>query len=473
LTTYFWTDPNRTGGLALYRKDQRIHFVGIGGIGMSGIAEVLINLSYRVSGSDLRESPITRRLTSLGARIALGHAPENLGDASVVVTSSAVGLDNPEVLEAHRRLVPVIPRAEMLAELMRMKYAVAVAGAHGKTTTTSLVAAVLSEAGLDPTVVVGGRLASLGSNARLGQGEFLVAEADESDGSFLLLAPTVAVITNIDREHMDHDGTEQAFEQAVVDFANKVPFYGAVVACLDDPRVQALLPRIRKRAITYGLSAQADVSARHLGWKTGRVQFEVLLRGEPAGAIDLGIPGEHNALNALAAVAVGDELGVDAAAACRALTGFPGVDRRSQTVGEARGVLVVDDYAHHPTEIQAVLRALREAYDRRVVVVFQPHRYSRTRDLFERFLTAFYGADLLLVTDIYPAGEPPQPGISASELVEGIRAHGHKDVQHVPDLARVPEVLERQVEAGDLVVTSGAGNVWQVGHALLSRLRGE
>jgi UDP-N-acetylmuramate--alanine ligase len=457
----------------VYRKDHHIHFVGVGGIGMSGIAEVLLNLSYRVSGSDLKESPLTRRLASLGARISLGHAPENLGDASVVVTSSAVGPDNPEVLEAQRRLIPVIPRAEMLAELMRMKYAVAVAGAHGKTTTTSLVAAVLSEAGLDPTVVVGGRLASSGSNARLGQGEFLVAEADESDGSFLLLAPTVAVITNVDREHMDHYGTEQALESAFVDFANKVPFYGAVVACLDDPRVQALLPQIRKRAITYGLAAQADVSGRHLAWADGRLRFEVLMRGEMAGEIDLGLPGEHNALNALAAVAVGDELGVEVGAACRALSEFRGVERRSQTVGEARGILVMDDYAHHPAEIQAVLRGLREAYDRRIVAAFQPHRYTRTQDLFERFLTAFYGADLVLVTDIYPAGESPLPGVSAENLVDGIRAHGHRDVHHVSDLAQVPAVLEGRVEAGDLVITLGAGNVWQAGQALLRRLRGE
>jgi UDP-N-acetylmuramate--alanine ligase len=457
----------------VYRKDHHIHFVGVGGIGMSGIAEVLLNLSYRVSGSDLKESPLTRRLASLGARISLGHAPENLGDASVVVTSSAVGPDNPEVLEAQRRLIPVIPRAEMLAELMRMKYAVAVAGAHGKTTTTSLVAAVLSEAGLDPTVVVGGRLASSGSNARLGQGEFLVAEADESDGTFLLLAPTVAVITNVDREHMDHYGTEQALESAFVDFANKVPFYGAVVACLDDPRVQALLPQIRKRAITYGLAAQADVSGRHLAWADGRLRFEVLMRGETAGEIDLGLPGEHNALNALAAVAVGEELGVEVGAACRALSEFRGVERRSQTVGEARGILVMDDYGHHPTEIQAVLRGLREAYDRRIVAAFQPHRYTRTQDLFERFLTAFYGADLVLVTDIYQAGEAPLPGVSAEKLVDGIRAHGHRGVHHVPDLAQVPAVLEGRVAAGDLVITLGAGNVWQAGQALLRRLRGE
>jgi UDP-N-acetylmuramate--alanine ligase len=360
----------------------------------------------------------------------------------------------------------------MLAELMRMKYGVAVAGAHGKTTTTSLVATVLSEAGLDPTVVVGGRLASLGTNARLGQGEFLVAEADESDGSFLLLAPTVAIITNIDREHMDHYGTEDALHEAFVSFANKVPFYGAVVACLDDPVVQAVMPRFRKRTITYGFSAQADISARHVSQSDGGTSFEVLLRGESAGSVRLNLPGEHNALNALAAFGVAVELGVDPAVALRALGGFTGVDRRSQVKGEAGGVLVVDDYGHHPSEIQAVLRGLREAWNRRVVAVFQPHRYSRTKDLFDRFLTAFYGADLLVVTDIYAAGEAPLEGVSAADLVEGIRAHGHKGVRYVPEVGRVPELLAPELREGDLVVTLGAGNVWQAGESLLKSLQG-
>lgn len=456
----------------MYRKEHHIHFVGIGGIGMSGIAEVLLNLGYRVSGSDLRDSPAVERLRGLGASVAVGHCLENVGDAAVVVISSAVAGDNPEVVEAERRLIPVIPRAEMLAELMRMKYSVAVAGAHGKTTTTSLVAAVLSEAGLDPTVVVGGRLASLGSNARLGQGEFLVAEADESDGSFLLLAPTVAVITNIDQEHMEHYGTAEALDGAFLDFANKVPFYGAVVACLDDPRVQVMLPGIRKRVITYGLSAQADLGARHLHWAPGQTGFEVLHHGEQVGEVTLRVPGEHNVRNALAAVAVGIELGVAPEVACRALSGFRGVDRRSQVIGEAGGILVMDDYAHHPTEIQALLGALRASYDRPLVAVFQPHRYSRTRDLFERFLTSFYAADRVLVTDIYPAGEAPLPEVSAEVLAEGIRVHGHKGVTYLPDLESLPERLQSLLNPGDLVVTLGAGNVWQVGVELLRRLQG-
>ncbi|RMG87602.1 MAG: UDP-N-acetylmuramate--L-alanine ligase [Candidatus Dadabacteria bacterium] len=457
----------------MYRKDHRIHFVGIGGIGMSGIAEVLLNLGYRVSGSDLRETPITRRLAALGARVHRGHAAEHVGDATVVVVSSAVSPENPEVAEAHRRGIPVIPRAEMLAELMRMKYAVAVAGAHGKTTTTSMVGAVLTEAGLDPTVVVGGRLRSAGTNAVLGRGEFLVAEADESDGSFLALVPTVAVITNIDREHMNHYGSEEALERAFVDFANKVPFYGAVVVCLDDPRVQALLPEIRKRVIPYGLSAQAEVSARAIETSGARTRFEVLVRGTPVGSVDLAVPGLHNVRNALAAVAVAEELGVDPGLACRALSAFQGVERRSQVVGEAAGVVVVDDYGHHPTEIQAVLAALKEAYGRRVVAVFQPHRYTRTADLLDRFATCFYDADTVLVTDLYAAGEAPIEGVTAEALVESLRTHGHRDARYAGALEGVPEAVAEAAGPGDLVVTLGAGSIGSLGGRILERLGGE
>ncbi len=457
----------------MYRKDHRIHFVGIGGIGMSGIAEVLLNLGYRVSGSDLRETPITRRLAALGARVHRGHAAEHVGDATVVVVSSAVSPENPEVAEAHRRGIPVIPRAEMLAELMRMKYAVAVAGAHGKTTTTSMVGAVLTEAGLDPTVVVGGRLRSAGTNAVLGRGEFLVAEADESDGSFLALVPTVAVITNIDREHMNHYGSEEALERAFVDFANKVPFYGAVVVCLDDPRVQALLPEVRKRVIPYGLSAQAEVSARAIETSGARTRFEVLVRGTPVGSVDLAVPGLHNVRNALAAVAVAEELGVDPGLACRALSAFQGVERRSQVVGEAAGVVVVDDYGHHPTEIQAVLAALKEAYGRRVVAVFQPHRYTRTADLLDRFATCFYDADTVLVTDLYAAGEAPIEGVTAEALVESLRTHGHRDARYAGALEGVPEAVAEAAGPGDLVVTLGAGSIGSLGGRILERLGGE
>ncbi|GAB6063454.1 UDP-N-acetylmuramate--L-alanine ligase [Deferrisoma palaeochoriense] len=457
----------------MYRKDHRIHFVGIGGIGMSGIAEVLLNLGYRVSGSDLKETPITRRLAGLGARVHRGHAAGHVGDATVVVVSSAVSPENPEVAEAHRRGIPVIPRAEMLAELMRMKYGVAVAGAHGKTTTTSMVGAVLTEAGLDPTVVVGGRLRSAGTNAVLGRGEFLVAEADESDGSFLALVPTVAVITNIDREHMNHYGSEEALERAFVSFANKVPFYGAVVVCLDDPRIQALLPEIRKRVIPYGLSAQAEVSARAIETSGARTRFEVLVRGASVGRVDLAVPGLHNVRNALAAVAVAQELGVDPGLACRALSAFQGVERRSQVVGEAAGVVVVDDYGHHPTEIQAVLRALKEAYGRRIVAVFQPHRYTRTADLLDRFATCFYDADTVLVTDLYPAGEAPIEGVTAEALVESLRTHGHRDARYAGALEGVPGAVAEAAGPGDLVVTLGAGSIGGVGGQILERLGGK
>jgi UDP-N-acetylmuramate--alanine ligase len=457
----------------MYRTGRRIHFVGIGGIGMSGIAEVLLNLGHRVSGSDLRTSPVTDRLAGLGAEIFEGHGPDNVGDAFVVVVSSAVKSDNPEVVYANEHLIPVIPRAEMLAELMRMKYGVAVAGTHGKTTTTSLVATVLDEAGFDPTVVVGGKVGTLGSNARLGKGRFLVAEADESDGSFLLLAPTVAVITNIDREHMDHYDSEEAIEAAFVEFANKVPFYGAVVVCLDDARVQELLPRFKRRALTYGLSGQADISARHLVQANGRTHFEVLVSGDPVGEVDLSLPGEHNVLNALAAFGVCLELGASPEAIVKALSGFGGVDRRSQVKGEANGVLVVDDYGHHPTEIQAILKGLREAYDRPLVALFQPHRYSRTQDLAERFHTCFYDADRVYVTDVYAAGETPIPGVDAVSLVEGIRAHGHRAVGYLPDALEGAAELVAELKPGDLLVTLGAGNIWQAGEMVLSSLRGE
>jgi len=455
----------------MFKTDRKIHFVGIGGIGMSGIAEVLLNLGYKVSGSDLRSSPITERLEALGAKIYLGHSPENVGDSFVVVISSAVNDDNPEVVTAQNNLIPVIPRAEMLAELMRMKYSVAVAGVHGKTTTTSLVACILSEGGLDPTVVVGGKLGKIGSNARLGQGKFLVAEADESDGSFLLLAPSIAVVTNIDREHMNHYGTDEAMEDAFVDFANKVPFYGAVVLCLEDQRVQEVLPRINRRTITYGLSRQADLSTRHVSMAEGKTTFEVLRNQVPIAEVKLSLPGQHNVLNALAAFSVGLELGVKPEVIARALSGFDGVDRRSQIKGEGRGIMVVDDYAHHPTEIEAMLSGMREAWDRRIIAIFQPHRYSRTQDLAERFSTAFYGADILFVTDIYPAGEKPIDGISGETLAERIRAHGHRSVTYVGKIDDAAEAVLEVAKEGDLIVTLGAGNIWQISEALVDTLQ--
>src|SRR5512145_2128740 len=376
----------------MYGKIQKIHFIGIGGIGMSGIAEVLLNLGYQVSGSDLKESDITRRLSELGGTITSGHRRENLADVDVVVTSTAVRADNPEVLEAHRRLIPVIPRAEMLAELMRMKYGIAIAGTHGKTTTTSMVATILTHGGIDPTVVIGGRLDLFESNAKLGQGKFLVAEADESDGSFLKLSPTVAVVTNIDADHLDYYRDLDQIRDTFIDFINKVPFYGLAVLCLDDPNIQALIPRVRKRMTTYGINSQADFSASAIEHAADRTSFTVHYRGKELGRLGFKMPGRHNVLNALAAVAVGMELDLQFAAIADGFKDFGGVGRRFQIKGEVGGTMVVDDYGHHPAEVRATLAAARAGWQRRVVTVFQPHRYSRTKALFDEFLTAFYQA---------------------------------------------------------------------------------
>jgi UDP-N-acetylmuramate--alanine ligase len=453
------------------RRVQRIHFVGIGGIGLSGIAEVLLNLGYQVSGSDLAESEITRRLAGLGGTVSYGHRAENVEGASVVVYSSAVRPQNPEVVAARAAGIPVIPRAEMLAELMRLKYGVAIAGAHGKTTTTSMIAQLLSHAGLDPTAVIGGRLDSLGSNAKLGQGDFLVAEADESDGSFLKLTPTIAVVTNIDPEHLDYytGGIEQ-IKETFLSFINKIPFYGLAVLCLENEHLQALLPRIEKRHLTYGLAPQADLWARDLTLREFHSSFEVMRGGDSLGRIELAMPGEHNVRNCLAAVAVGLELDVPIETIREALHHFRGVQRRFHPRGEAGGVLVIDDYGHHPTEIRATLTAARRAFGRRVVVAFQPHRYTRTRDLLSEFATAFYDADYLVVTEIYAASEDPIPGINAQRLCDALREHGHKNVVLIPQKDRIADHLEGVVRPGDMVVTLGAGDIWKVGRDLLLRL---
>ncbi|MCB2193169.1 MAG: UDP-N-acetylmuramate--L-alanine ligase [Deltaproteobacteria bacterium] len=453
----------------MYQRHQRIHFVGIGGIGMSGIAEVLINLGHQVSGSDLKESSTTRRLAELGARIEKGHHRDHVEGADVVVVSSAVHEDNPEVQGARERLIPVIPRAEMLSELMRLKYGVAVAGAHGKTTCTSLVATLLAAGDLDPTVVVGGKVGALGSNARLGSGEFLVAEADESDGSFTRLTPVVVVVTNVDREHMEHYGSDQALDEAFVEFMNKVPFYGAAVLCLDDARLAGLIPQVNKRTITYGLSSQADIQARDLRASGLGAQFTLYVRGESAGTVELPLPGRHNVQNALAALAVALELGVDLEAAKQGLGKFQGVGRRFEAKGTGPGgCLVVDDYGHHPTEIKATLAAARECWpDRRLVVVHQPHRYSRLKDLFDEFTTAFYGADELLILDIYAAGETEDPSVSAEGLAEAIRAHGHRSVEYVGSRRDAAAKLTRLLGPTDVLLTLGAGDVWRLGEELV------
>ncbi len=455
----------------MYGRIRKIHFVGIGGIGMSGIAEVLLNLGYRVSGSDLRETEITRRLADLGGEIRYGHAAENLREVDVVVTSTAVRQDNPEVHEAHRLLVPVIPRAEMLAELMRMKYGIAVAGTHGKTTTTSMVATLLSHAGIDPTVVIGGRLDSIGSNAKLGQGKFLVAEADESDGSFMKLSPTIAVVTNVDADHLDFYQDIHEIKATFCEFINKVPFFGLAVLCLDDPNLQSLIPQVKKRFVTYGLANQADFNAVDIVYREERSSFTVCHQGQALGRLSIRMPGQHNVLNALAAVAVARELQIPFANIAEAFQDFCGVQRRFQRKYQHRDIMVVDDYGHHPAEIRVTLAAARTGWKRRVVAVFQPHRHSRTAALFDEFVTAFYQADHLVIMDIYGAGESPVEGVDAARLADEIHGHGHKGVHYRGSAEEVLAHLRSEVREGDLVITLGAGTVWQVGERLIDALR--
>ncbi len=453
----------------MFAKAQRVHFIGIGGIGMSGIAEILLNLGYAVSGSDLRRTAITERLAALGATIFEGHAAANVLGSGVVVTSSAVSPANPEVAEARSRKIPVIPRAEMLAEMMRLKYGIAVAGMHGKTTTTSMIATVLAAGDLDPTVVVGGRVDAMGSNARLGRSQYLVAEADESDRSFLKLSPILAVVTNIDREHMDCYRDMGDVEDAFVEFMDKVPFYGCCVACLDSEALAAVLPRVRRRIFTYGMEPKADYVARLLPATGGaRSRFEVAANGQVLGPFELHVPGRHNVLNATAAVAIATQLELSPERIAQGLAGFRGVDRRFQIKGVVRGVTVIDDYGHHPTEIRATLAAARECGFKRIRVIFQPHRYSRTRDLMEEFASCFSEADAVEVLDIYAASEEPLPGITAEALVKAI---GRDGVRYA---ASIEEAVERSVMAageGDAILTMGAGNVSQASGLVLAALK--
>jgi UDP-N-acetylmuramate--alanine ligase len=458
----------------IHGKFRNIHFVGIGGIGMSGIAEVMLTMGYRVTGSDLKESRVTRRLIDLGADIHFGHHPGNLNNPDVVVVSSAVGDENVEVISARELKIPVIKRAEMLAELMRIKYGIAVAGAHGKTTTTSMIATVLTRSNLDPTVVIGGRLESLGSNARLGKGDVLVAEADESDGSFLRLNPAVAVVTNIDAEHLDHYKRIEAIEQAFLQFVNNVPFYGLSVVCLDDPYIQKLIPHFQKRFLTYGLSVQADIQARDIHLDGLSTHFRVHFREQELGEVTLQVPGIHNLMNSLAAIGVGLELELDFGLMAEALYGLSQIHRRFEIIGQINGMMVMDDYGHHPTEIKATLSAAKQAWsNRRHVVVFQPHRYSRVKLLYESFVTAFYQADVLIVNDIYPAGEKKIKGVDGRWLFEGIRDHGHKEVVYLPNRADTVAYLMETTNENDLVITLGAGDVWQVGRDLLEMKRND
>jgi UDP-N-acetylmuramate--alanine ligase len=457
----------------MQRRVKSIHFVGIGGIGMSGIAEVLLNLGYAVTGSDISETDITNRLASLGACIFSGHQASNLGNADVVVTSTAVKTDNPEVVEANRRGIPVIPRAEMLAELLKMKLSVAVSGSHGKTTTTSMISTVLASGGLDPTMVIGGKLASIGSNAKIGDGEVIVAEADESDGSFLKLSPSLAVITNVDLEHLDYYRDINDIKEAFLKFANIVPFYGAAILCLDDKNVQAILPRIKRRVITYGLTSKADYVAYDIVSTGKGNRFSVRYRDKYLGDVHLNVPGLFNVYNSLAAIAIAFELDMTFPAIREGLKCFQGVHRRLELKGTIKGIDVLDDYGHHPTEIRATLSAVRQAWGGRIIVVFQPHRYSRTKALFEEFLGAFSDADILLVTDIYPASEEAIPGVNAEKLCEAIRARGHGNVAHLAGFDAIVSRLVELAAPSDVVVTLGAGSVWKIGEAFLNRMSPE
>ena len=458
----------------MFFRRQHLHFTGIGGIGMSGIAEVLLHLGYQISGSDLKLSPVTGRLEKLGARITAGHAAANVAGAKALVVTSAASDSNPEVVEARRVGIPVIPRGEMLAELMRIKFGIAVAGSHGKTTTTSMAASILCHAGLDPTVVVGGRAALMGgSNARVGRSEFLVVEADESDRSFLKLAPILAVVTNIDREHVDCYASIEDTREAFVEFVNKVPFYGAAIVCLDDEHVQTILPRVNRRTLTYGSVPQAELTAADIECGPAESTFGLRLRGRDLGRFRLPVAGAHNVLNATAAAAVALELEIPPEKIREALAAFVTVERRFQLRGRERGVAVVDDYGHHPTEVRATLAAARLGGYRRVHVLFQPHRYTRTQQLMEEFARSFHQADTVLVLDIYAASEEPIEGVTTEALVERIRGFGHRSVEHAESMASAVEKMASLAVEGDLVLTLGAGNVWQAGDQLLALLRGE
>ena len=448
----------------MYQKKYHIHFVGIGGIGMSGIAELLLNLGYKVSGSDLQTSEITERLKGLGGIIFAGHGADQISGADVVVTSSAVGRENPEVLAAGRISIPVIPRAEMLAELMRLKYSVAIAGAHGKTTTTSMVASVLAQGGLDPTVVIGGKLKSIGSNAVLGKGDFIVAEADESDGSFLKYSPAIAVVTNIDREHLDYYQDLETIKAVFLDFIDRIPFYGLAILCLDNESIQDLIPKIKKRYITYGMSSQADFQIRDVEFEKRRSCFSVYRQGHKLGRFTLNLPGIHNVYNATASIATGVELDVPLDAIESALQTLEGVQRRLEIKGEMNGITVVDDYGHHPTEIKTTLHAIEECWpDNRKIIVFQPHRYTRTRALFDDFTRSFYQSDILLVLPIYAAGEQKIEGVTGRRLCEDIKAHGHKEVIYSEGQEDAVTYLKENLKPGDVLLTLGAGDVWKVG----------
>jgi UDP-N-acetylmuramate--alanine ligase len=456
----------------MFRSVKKIHFIGIGGIGMSGIAEILLDQGFSVTGSDKQLSEITERLEKLGAKVYEGHSPEHIEpDVDVVVYSSAVKMDNPEVQEAIRRKIPLIRRAEMLAELMRLKYGIGIAGTHGKTTTTSIVGLILIEGGFDPTVIVGGVLRDLGgTNARLGHGNFIVVEADEFDRSFLQLTPTIAVITTLEPEHLDCYGSVEELKNAFIDFANKVPFYGFVVLCLDEPMIQDIMPKIKKKIVTYGLNAQADVQAIDPEFSGRKASYTLIYKGKDYGRINLQVPGIHNIKNSLAGIAVGMELGIEFEKIKKAVERFKGVYRRFEIRAEVNGIIVVDDYAHHPTEIRAVLQAAKDGWKRRVVAVFQPHLYSRTRDFYLDFGRSFFNADVCVLTDVYPAREEPIEGVSGKLIADAARDFGHKDVHYVPNKMELADYVLGLVKSGDMVIFMGAGDITKICGEFIKKL---
>ena len=454
----------------MQKKVKRIHFVGIGGIGMSGIAEVLLNLGYEVSGSDAQNSDTTERLKNLGAAVAIGHNAKNVRNADVVVASTAVKENNPEVVEAQRKKIPVIPRAEMLAELLKMKFSVAVSGSHGKTTTTSMIATVLAKGGLDPTMVIGGKLASIGSNARLGDGDIIVAEADESDGSFLKLSPTIAIITNIDREHLDYYPGIEEIKSAFLKFANIVPFYGSTVLCADNEHVREILPLIKRKIITYAIKTPADYTARDIKFTAHKTTYKLIYKSEKVAAVELSVPGMFNVYNSLAAAAVCRELDLNWETIEEGLRAFSGVQRRLEVKGVTGDITVVDDYGHHPTEIKETLAAARQVWKKRLIVIFQPHRFTRTKALFDEFTKAFGDADILILNDIYPASEEPIAGINSAALWAAIRQAGHPRVEYIAGASETIRFLLETAKPRDTVITLGAGNVYKTGEAFLKKL---
>lgn len=457
--------------LMLFRKSRKMHFIGIGGIGMSGIAELLINMGYEVSGSDLRESEQTRRLADLGADIFIGHFPSNITDYHVVVTSSAIDKTNPEIIEARKRRIPIIHRAEMLAEIVRLKHGIGVAGTHGKTSTSSLLAYVLERGGMNPAAAIGGRVVDFGSNARIGEGDYIVFEADESDGTFLKLLPSIGIVTNIDADHLDYYKYFEGIKDAFLTYINNIPFYGYSVLCLDDPTVREILPKVEKPFMTYGLASDAEFRAVDIYFEGGKTRFKCLHEGAEIGEFEIAQPGNHNVVNALSVIAVATELGVDPEKVKTALAEFKGVGRRLELIGEAKGIKVFDDYGHHPTEIRATLEALRK-FGRRIVTIFQPHRYSRTRLLWEDFGQSFPDADILFLTEIYPAGEAPIEGVSSALIADSVKKHESKEARIISRFEDIHEEVFSVLEEGDIVITLGAGDIYKAAHNIYDRIKG-